>query len=109
MLNGLIIASFICWILGFIFNGFTFYNVMILVPTIMFAVRKFGIHVKLGSLIGTECLFLFFSIAWKLIFSSFTWKALLLCLLFRFIAICLAIYDDTTYVYVQEERKKHDK
>lgn len=106
MLTTLIIVSFVCWILGFVVNGFTLYNFMVVIPTIMFSVRKVGFHVKMGNIIATECLILFFSIVFMLIFKSFIWWKFLLGILFRVIFLCIVAYDDTVYVYVNEERKK---
>lgn len=106
MLSGLIITSFIIWIIGFFIQGFCLYNFMLLIPTIMFAVRKVGIHVKYSNIIATEILLLFFSITWRLLFHKFFIIKLLLCIIVRIIFMCIVIYDDTIYVYVNEERKK---
>lgn len=72
----------------------------------MFAVRKVGIHIKFSNICTCEGLFLFFSIVWKLIFGKFTWIPLLAGLLVRAVFLGVVLYDDTTYVYVSEERKK---
>jgi hypothetical protein len=106
MLTGFIIVAFICWILGFVVNGFTFYNVMLLIPTIMFSARKFGIHCKLGNILTAEILFLFFSTCWRLLFNGFTLKLFIIGLILRIIFVCIIVYDDSVYVYVQEERKR---
>lgn len=107
MLNGLIITSFICWIAGFFINGFTLYNVLLIIPTIMFALRKFGIHIELSKILAPEILFLFFSTAWKLLFKKYLFVPWLIAVVVRLIFLGLVIYDDTMYVYVQEE-KRHD-
>ena len=106
MLTGLIITAFICYILGFLINGFTLYSVLLIIPTMMFAVRKVGIHLKFSNIIATEILFLFFSIMWRLIFGKFAIVQLLLSILVRIVFFIIVIYDDTVYVYVSEERKK---
>lgn len=106
MLSVLIIISFVCWAVGFVVNGFTLYQVLLIIPTVMFALRKFDIHIKTGTMISTEILFLFFSVVWKLLFHKFEIVALLLTLLLRAIFYSVVIYDNTVYVYVSEERKK---
>lgn len=106
MLNVLIAIAVACWIAGFFVNGFCFYNVVLLVPTVLFAARKFGIHVKLSNIITCEALFLFFSITFRLLFHHFSWVPFLLSILIRAIFIIVCVYDDTVYVYVNEERKK---
>lgn len=105
-MNGLIITSLICWIIGFFINGFSLYNVLIIIPTLMFSVRKVGIHVKYGHIIAVECLLLFFSIAYRLMFHKFHIIRCLLGILVRIIFIIICIYDDIVYVYVSEERKR---
>lgn len=106
MLSTLIIISGITWILGFFVNGFTLYQIMTVIPVIMFCVRKFGIHAKQSNIIACEVGFMFASIVWRLIFSKFVLWKFLLTLLLRIIFIGVVIYDDTVYVYKQEERKK---
>lgn len=106
MLASLIVTSLILWIVGFFINGFCLYNFMLLIPTIMFAVRKVGIHVKYGNIVATEILMLFFSITWRLLFHNFSIIEFLLTIIIRIVFICVVIYDDTVFVYVSEERKK---
>lgn len=106
MLTALIIVSVICWVAGFFINGFTLYGVVTLVPTVMFALRKFDIHIRMSNIITCEVLFLFFSIMWRLLFHKFSLLKLILTLVVRAIFILIVVYDDTVYVYVSEERKK---
>ena len=106
MLTGFIITAFVCWILGFVINGFTLYNVVLIVPTIMFSVRKIGIHVKFGNIMVVEIMFLFFSFMWRCLFHKFHIIKFLLSILVRAVFIIICIYDDTVFVYVNEERKK---
>ncbi len=106
MLITLIIIAVVCWIAGFFINGFCLYNVLLIIPTVMFAIRKFGIHIKYSTIIGVEILFLFFSISYRLLFHNFHIVALLLCILVRAVFLVICIYDDTVYVYVNEERKR---
>ena len=106
MLNTLIVIAFIMWIAGFFVNGFNLYNCLLLIPTIMFMLRKFGLHIKMTNMLACEILFLFFSIAWKLIFHKFVLSKVIIGVILRVIFILIIVYDDTAYVYVQEERKK---
>ena len=105
MLTVFIIASFVCWVAGFFINGFTLYNVLLIIPTVMFALRKFDIHVKLANIVTCEIMFLFFSIAWRLLFHKMVILRLILTLLVRAIFILIVVYDNTAYVYVNEEKK----
>ena len=106
MLTTLIIISFVCWIAGFIPNGICLYNFMLLIPTIMFSVRKVGIHIKQSNIFITEGLFLFFSFMWRMLFDKFGLLSFIFGILIRLVFIIVVIYDDATYVYVSEERKK---
>ena len=106
MLNTLIIVSAILWIGGFFINGFTVYQILLIIPTIMFAMRKFGIHIKLANILLVEFFFLFASTVWRLIFHKAILWRWLVSLLIRIIFFCIIIYDDTVYVYVTEEKKK---
>lgn len=106
MLITFIIVAAICWLLGFFVNGFCVYNIALIIPTIMFAVRKIGIHIKFSNICTCEGLFLFASIVFRCIFGSFRWIPLLLGILLRVIFLGVVLYDDTVYVYVSEERKK---
>lgn len=98
--------SVLCFVAGFFINGFCLYSVALIIPTIMFSVRKFGIHMKLGNIVACEVLFIFFSVVWRLMFHKLSLLRLLLCILVRIVFICICVYDDTVFVYVSEERKK---
>lgn len=106
MLTTFIIVAFVCWILGFVINGFTLYSVSLIIPTLMFSARKVGIHIKYGNIIAAEMLLLFFSLVWKLLFHKFYVVKFLLSILVRAVFLIICIYDDTVFVYVNEERKK---
>lgn len=106
MLNVLIIVEIVLWIAEFFVNGFTFYNIMLIIPVLMFAGRKFGIYVKYGNIIAAELLLLFFSVMWRLLFAKFNLVRFIICVLIRAISVLIAVYDDTVYIYVNEERKR---
>ena len=103
-MTGLIITVYILWILSIISYGFSFYTIMLLIPTTMFALKKFAIYPKLFTLIAMEILFLFFSVTFKLIFNKFVLVKFLLLLLLRIIFLGICIYDEKVYVYHEEER-----
>lgn len=105
-MTGLIITCVLCWLGGFFINGFTLYQILLIVPTIMFSVRKVGIHIKMSNILVPEIMFLFFSIVWRLLFKKFILWKFLVSMVLRIIFICIIVYDDTVYVYKQEERKK---
>jgi hypothetical protein len=86
MLTGFIITAFVCWIVGFFINGFSLYNVLLIV--------------------ATEVLMLFFSLVWRCLFHKVHIIKLLLSILVRAVFLIICIYDDTVFVYVNEERKK---
>lgn len=106
MLNSLIIVSYIIWVVCLLINKFSLYSIMLLVPTTMFSVRKYGVHISMGNIFVTEFLFLFFSIMMKLMFHNFILSKLILTLLVRAIFVIIVLYDDMTFVYVTEERKR---
>lgn len=106
MLNTLIIVSLVIYVLSVICKGLSLYSILLIIPTGMFIIRKMDIHMKLGSIIGTECFLLFFSITWSLLFHKMNWIRLILTLICRIVFWCVCAYDDHTYVYIQEERKK---
>lgn len=109
MLTVLIIIALICYIAGYFINGFTLYNVLLLIPTIMFIVRKAGIHVKLSSICIAEGVLLFFDMTYRLIFNRMNVAHFLLEILMRVIFLIVVIYDDANYVYVTEEVKRNDR
>ena len=106
MLRTLIIMVFALWFGGFFVNGLTLYNVLLVVPVVMFTLRKFGIHVKLGTICLFEILFLFFSTTWRLLFTDVVWWRYWVGLALRVISVLVVVYDDFNYVYITEERKR---
>ena len=106
MLTNFIIISFITWILGILVNGVCLYSLLILVPVVMFALHKFGIHIQLGTIVTCEIIFFTFSLLWRILFHSFVWSEFLLTILLRAIFLGIVTYDSVVYVYITEERKK---
>ncbi len=101
----LIIISYVCWILGFIVNGFTLYNVLVFITTTMFTIKKLGVFCKLKNIITWECVFLIFSTLWRLLFHKLVFTRLLLTVVIRLVFIAISVYDDKFYVYVSKEIK----
>ena len=106
MFKRLVIIEFACWIAGFFVSGFNLYNILLIIPVIMFCVRKDGIHVNIATICGTEFLLLFFTVVFKLIFRHFDTIRFILTLVVRAISIIIVIYDDTHYIYVNKEYDK---
>lgn len=102
-MTGLIVTEFICWIATFFSKGFCLYTILLIIPTIMFAGRKIGFYKKWTVNMGCECVFLFFSIIWSLLFHKFIWWKYVITIFIRLIAVGLIMYDDSTFVYVKEE------
>lgn len=106
MLNVMIIIEFVLWLLGFFIRGkLTLYQVLLIIPVIMFALRKVGIKISAVNIIITEALFLFFSTVFTILFSSIDKVPYIICIVVRLLSIVIPIIDDTLYVYVTEERK----
>ena len=101
----LIIIQFILWILGFFVRGISLYQVLLIIPVIMFAVRKFGTKIGCQHIIVVEALFLFFSTVMTLLFGHIVMIRYILSLLLRVVSCLIAVVDDTAYIYVTEERK----
>lgn len=106
MFSILAVLSIISWIGVIWFKGFTLYSFALLLPTILFLVRKFGYFVKLKNILICEGMFLFLSITWTFIFGTMSVKTYLITIVFRIMFILVVLYDDKAYVYVTEERKR---
>ena len=106
MLNIMIIMQFILWLAGFFIRGkLTLYQILLIIPVSMFALRKVGIKISAVNIIITEILFLFFSTVFTILFSSIDKVPYIICIVVRLISIVIPIIDDTMFVYVTEERK----
>lgn len=106
MFSILAVISLLAWVGVIWFKGFTLYSFALILPTILFLVRKFGYFVKLKNILICEGMFLFLSITWTFIFGEMYAKTYLITILFRILFILVVLYDDKVYVYVTEERKK---
>lgn len=101
----MIIAQIILWIAGFFVKGFCLYQLVLIVPVVLFAIRKFGIKIDCSHIIVCEVLFLFFSTIFTILFSEINTARYVISLLLRVASILIAVLDDTMYIYVTEERK----
>lgn len=106
MLITLIIIAVVSLLLTFVLKGFCLYAVALLIPTLMFCGRKVGVHIRLANIATCEIVFLFLSIVWSLLFNKLDIIRLILVIIVRLIFLCAVLYDDKTFVYVKEERKK---
>lgn len=106
MLKIMILIQFVLWVAGFFIRGkLTLYQLMLIIPVMMFALRKVGIKISAVNIIITEILFLFFSTVFTILFSSIDKVQYFICVGVRVLSIIIPIIDDTLYVYVTEERK----
>lgn len=102
----MIILQVVLWIAGFfVKQGVTLYQLMLIVPVVMFAIRKFGVKISSVHIVVVEILFLFFSTVFTLLFGEIDKTRYIICLLIRVISCLIAIIDDTMFIYVTEERK----
>lgn len=106
MLNIMVIIEFVLWLAGFFVRGkLTLYQLMLIIPVIMFALRKVGIKISAVNIAITEILFLFFSTIFTILFGHIEKTTYIICIVIRVISVIIPIIDDTLYVYVTEERK----
>lgn len=71
-----------------------------------FFLRPLGIHVKINKIIPVEVLFAFLAFNGSLMFKTFDIWNYLSMVVVRLIFYAIVWYDDTQYVYVQEEEEK---
>ena len=71
-----------------------------------FVLRPFGIHVPVKKIISVEALLGFIIFNGSLVFRSFDIKKYLIMIFIRCIFYLIVYYDDTQFVYVQEEEEK---
>lgn len=106
MLNVMIIIDFVLWIAGFFVRGkLTLYQLLLIIPVCMFALRKVGVKVSAVNIVVTEILFLFFSTVFTVLFSHIDKPIYITCIVIRVISLAMPIIDDIFFVYVTEERK----
>lgn len=102
----MIIIQFVLWLAGFFIRGkLTLYQMLLIIPVVMFALRKVGIKISAVNIIITEILFLFFSTVFTILFSSIDKTPYIICIIVRIISLIIPVIDDWLYVYVTEERK----
>lgn len=104
MLTVLIAIVYGAWILGFVIDGLTIWNVLLFITTTMFAVRRFGIHVGMSHIVTLEVVFIIFTFLWRLLFNSLSIGWFLLLVFIRVIFIMIVFWDETQYVYIKEEK-----
>lgn len=102
----LIILSILDLIAMFVVNPVNVITWVSIFTTGSFILRPFGIHVKVTKIIPVEVLIAFLAFNGSLIFRTFSIKTYLLMVLVRIIFYAIVWYDDTQYVYIQEEEEK---
>jgi hypothetical protein len=105
-LGVLVFLSIISWIILFKINPYNIITWVALFTTGSFVLRPFGIHTKVTKIIPVEGLFAFLAFNGSLIFKTFDIVTYLLMIGIRLVFYAIVWYDDTQYVYVQEEEEK---
>lgn len=106
MFSILAAISILSWVGAVYIKGFGLYTFSLLLPTILFLVRKFGYFISFKNIVISEGMFLFLSLTWNFIFATVSIKSYLLLVIVRAVFLLTVLYDDKVYVYVTEERKK---
>ena len=104
-LKGMIIFQVIIWIIGLFVKGISLYQILLIIPIVLFSFRKFGLKIGCGTIITMEILFLFFSTVFTILFSEVNIIKYMISLILRVISCLIVVLDDVLYVYVTEERK----
>ena len=101
-LTVLVIITAIIEVAGFFVSPFWLYPVFQLIPTLMFAARRIGVVIPMNKVRNTEITgdVLITVLAWVL--HNLSWSVLWLFLL-RIIFILIVMYDDKTYLYIEED------
>lgn len=102
----LIILSIIDLILMFVVNPVNLITWVAVFTTGSFVLRPFGIHVKVSKIIPVEVLLAFLAFNVSLIFKTFSLPTYLMMAGLRALFYLIVWYDDTQYVYIQEEEEK---
>lgn len=90
----------------FIINPTNIITWMSIFTTGSFILRPFGIHVKVDKIIPVEILVAFLAFNGSLVFKTFSIKTYLLMIVTRCVFYLIVRYDDTEFVYIQEEEEK---
>lgn len=102
----LIIIVILDWICLFLINPVNIMTWVSLISNISFILRPFSIHVKLSKIIPVEVLLAFLAFNGSLILRTFSIKTYLLMILVRLVFYAVVWYDDTQFVYIQEEEER---
>ena len=105
-MNTLIIGCVILWILAAISQGLSIETLGALISTSLFCSRKIGHFCKLNTLVAIECISMFLTIAWGMLFKSIQWSRILFCIVIRLIFLAVCYYDTKEWVYVKEVHRK---
>lgn len=102
----LIALAIIDWIVLFTVNHINIVTWVAFFTTATFVLRPFGVHTKLSKIVPVEILFAFLAFNGSLLFKTFDILIYLEMIGLRLIFYAIVYWDDTQYVYVQEEEEK---
>lgn len=102
----LIILSLLDVFAMFAVNPFNVITWTSIFTTGSFILRPFGIHVKLQKIIPVEALVAFLAFNGSMLFKTFSLKTYIIMIIIRCVFYAIVYYDDTQYVYIQEEEEK---
>lgn len=93
-------------VLMFVVNPINLMTWSCIFTTMSFILRRVGVHVKVTKVMAVEILIGFLAFNGSLFFKTFDWRKYLLMLMIRGVFYLIVWYDDSQYVYVQEEEEK---
>lgn len=102
-ITALCIMEIILGILGFVVSPYLLLPVYSIVPTLMFCARRLGIIVPFAKIRNTELTGDVIITVLGLIFHKLTWLGYLGYMVVRVIFLLLVYYDDTHYLYIEED------
>lgn len=105
-----ILAMVACSIGQFILCGFTFEFLLCLAGRVMFLGKLYGMHVQLKAMAGLEGAGLFWMAFIHILFKiPVSPVSVIAQVIFSIICVILEWYDDTFFVYIEEEIKSDKK
>lgn len=103
-LTVLLIASLALMVLTFFVAAMKIHALLLVIPIVMFCIRRYGILVKMNNILTAEGVIDFIFIVLSAILSKIVIVKLLLFILVRAIFIGIVIYDSKVYTYIEEEK-----
>lgn len=102
-ITALCIIEILLSVIGFMINPYILLSIYGVIPTLMFCSRRLGILVSFPKIRNTEITGDVIIIILGLIFHKLTWVKFLGWLAIRVIFLLIVYYDDTHYLYIEED------